>query len=158
LASALRLVFSGYGYVGLAAAVFAIMFLALSSLSEFLFFEPYFVLYVSGGREAVFASVIAVSALSSLVIPMNVYRIKMHGGRARKMGGGLAGSILGVSAGACSCGPAGFAIISTFGTVGGIATSFLTVYEIPLRIISIGILGFIYYTTAKSIRRECDIS
>lgn len=44
------------------------------------------------------------------------------------------GSIIGASAGACSCGPLGFAIISTFGTIGGITTSLLTLYEIPLRV------------------------
>jgi len=33
----------------------------------------------------------------------------------KKMGGGIFGSIIGAAAGACSCGPIGFAVISTFG-------------------------------------------
>ena len=74
-----------------------------------------------------------------------------------KIGGSLVGSIIGASAGICSCGPIGFSIISTFGTAAGTATAFLTNYEIPLRIISLGLLCLVYYTTAKSIAIECKI-
>jgi len=69
----------------------------------------------------------------------------------------LFGSIVGASAGACSCGPIGFAIISTFGTTGGIATAFVSNYEIPLRLVALAILGFTYYTTTKSLSLECKI-
>ena len=37
------------------------------------------------------------------------------------MSGGIFGSIIGAAAGACSCGPVGFAVISTFGSVGATA-------------------------------------
>jgi hypothetical protein len=85
---------------------------------------------------------------------MNVYRVKILQ-KVSKASGGFLGSLIGASAGACSCGPVGFAIISTFGTAGGIATAFLASYEIPLRIISTGILGYVYYVTAKSLSVEC---
>ena len=73
------------------------------------------------------------------------------------MGGGFLGSIIGASAGACSCSSVGFAVVSTFGTVGGIATSFLTNYEIPLRLVALAILGYTYYATTKAISSECKI-
>jgi len=73
------------------------------------------------------------------------------------MSGGVLGSILGASAGACGCGPIGFAIISTLGSIGGVATAFLTNYEFPIRIASIAILVLVYYTTSKSILTECII-
>lgn len=149
--------FSNFKYLVVGALIFVAMFFALSYLSEFVFFEPYFVLYISEGREFIFGTIIAVSALSALVIPMNVFRIAVYRKRASKISGSLAGTILGISAGACSCGPVGFAIVSTFGTVGGVATSFLTVYEVPLRLLSIAVLGLVYYTTSRSIRQECDI-
>ncbi|HXW01868.1 MAG TPA: hypothetical protein VD828_00660 [Candidatus Nitrosotenuis sp.] len=151
-----KLVFSNYGYVGLAAAVFVVMFFLLSALSEYVFFEPYFVFYVPDDRALGFTLILAVSVLSAVVIPMNVYRVKMSQ-RISKASGGFLGSLIGASAGACSCGPVGFAIISTFGTAGGIATAFLASYEIPLRIISTGILGFVYYTTSKSLSSECKV-
>ena len=54
-------------------------------------------------------------------------------------------------------GSVGFAIVSTFGAVGGAATSFLTNYEIPLRLVSIGILIATYYVTVKALGTECKI-
>ena len=64
----------------------------------------------------------------------------------------------GAAAGACSCGPIGFAVISTFGSVGATATAFLTNYEIPIRIIAIAILIVTYFTTIKSLKVECNLN
>ena len=74
------------------------------------------------------------------------------------MSGGIFGSVIGAAAGACSCGPIGFAVISTFGSVGATATAFLTNYEVPIRIIAIGILTITYFTTVRSLKVECKIS
>lgn len=149
--------FSHFEYLGIAAAIFVAMLMLLLVLSEFVFFEPYFILYVPEERLVSFVTLVAVAVLSGVVIPMNLYRVRVLQNKARKVGGSFLGSIIGAAAGACSCGPVGFAVISTFGTVGGIATSFLTTYEIPLRLLSIGILGFVYYATVKSIVAECKI-
>ena len=65
--------------------------------------------------------------------------------------------IIGASAGACSCGPIAFTIITTFGTAGSVASSFVTVYEIPIRLISIFILCIVIFVTSKSLSRECKI-
>ncbi|MCS5528238.1 MAG: hypothetical protein NZ747_03075, partial [Nitrosopumilus sp.] len=75
-----------------------------------------------------------------------------------KMSGGIFGSIVGSVAGACSCGPIGFAVISTFGSVGATATAFLTNYETPLRIIAIVVLLITYFTTIKSLKTECRVN
>jgi hypothetical protein len=152
-----KLVFSKYGYIGLAAIVFAVMFMLISYLSEYVFFEPYFIFHIPDDRILGFVLIIAVAVLSGIVIPMNVYRIKMLQNSTHKVGGGFLGSLIGASAGACSCGPVGFAVISTFGTAGGVATSFLIAYEIPVRLASIGILAYVYYTTTKYLSTECKI-
>ena len=152
----LRLVFSDYSYVALAGVVFSVMFMLISALSEFVYFQPYFIFYIAPDRILAFSLIIAVSVLSGLVIPMNVYLIKTIQ-KAKRVGGGFLGSLVGASAGACSCGPIGFSIVSTFGTIGGTATAFLTTYEIPLRILSIGILGYVYYTTTRSLTDSCRI-
>ena len=73
------------------------------------------------------------------------------------MGGSLIGTIIGASAGACSCGPIGVSVITSFGTAGSIATSFLTIYEIPIRFASIAILIVVIYVTTKSLSHECEI-
>ncbi len=124
-------------------------------MSEYIFLEPYVVSHLPRGSELGFSLIVIISALSALVLPMNVYRINILKSSTKKMGGGLIGSLVGAAAGACSCGPIGFAVISTFGSVGATATAFLTNYEIPLRIIAIGVLAITYFTTVKSLKTEC---
>ena len=133
------------------------MFIPLSILSEFLFIEPFVILHVIEDKITSFVLIVSISFMSAVVIPMNIYRIITLQKSATKIGGSLLGSIIGASAGICSCGPIGFSIISTFGAVAGTATAFLTNYEIPLRLISLGLLCLVYYTTAKSISVECKI-
>ena len=149
--------FSSYSYVLLAGIIFVCMLIPLSILSEFLFIEPLFVIHVIEDRAFGFTLLVAISFMSAVVIPMNIYRIRTLQKSTTKIGGSLLGSIIGASAGICSCGPIGFSIISTFGTVAGTATAFLTNYEIPLRLASLGLLCLVYYTTAKSISIECKI-
>jgi len=152
------MVFSSYSYVLLAGIIFVCMLIPLSILSEFLFIEPFFVIHVIEDRAFSFTLLVAISFMSAVVIPMNIYRIRTLQKSTTKIGGSLLGSIIGASAGICSCGPIGFSIISTFGTVAGTATAFLTNYEIPLRIGSIALLCLVYYTTTRSISSECKIS
>ena len=149
--------FSSYPYVLVAGIIFVCMFIPLSILSEFLFIEPFFVIHVIEDRAFSFTLLVAISFMSAVVIPMNIYRIRTLQKSTTKIGGSLLGSIIGASAGICSCGPIGFSIISTFGTVAGTATAFLTNYEIPLRLASLGLQCLVYYTTAKSISIECEI-
>jgi hypothetical protein len=134
------------------------MMIGLLILSEYIFLEPYVVAHLPSGSELGFVLIVMISALSALVIPMNVFRINILKSSKRKMGGGIFGSIIGAASGVCSCGPVGFAIISTFGSVGATATAFLTNYEIPIRIIAIAILAVTYFTTVKSLKVECNLN
>lgn len=153
----IKLVFSNPKYILLASAIFVSMMVGLLILSEYIFLEPYLVSHIPSGSEFGFILITTLSALSALVIPMNIFRINILKSSKQKMGGGIFGSIIGAAAGACSCGPVGFAVISTFGSVGATATTFLTNYEIPIRIIAIAILAVTYFTTVKSLKVECKI-
>ena len=73
----------------------------------------------------------------------------------KKMSGGVLGSIIGSAAGACGCGPVGFALFSTFGSLGASASAFLTNYEIPIRLAAIALLAITYFTTVRSLKVEC---
>ncbi len=70
---------------------------------------------------------------------MNIYLIKNLN---LKIGKSLiSGSFLGIVTSTCvSCSSIGFITISTFGGAGRVATAFLTNYQIPLRLLSIGIM------------------
>ena len=153
-----KLVYSNFKYVILASIIFVSMLIGLLILSEYIFLEPYVVAHLPSGSELGFVLIVILSALSALVIPMNIFRINILKSSKRKMGGGIFGSIIGAASGVCSCGPVGFAIISTFGSVGATATAFLTNYEFPIRIIAIAILAVTYFTTVKSLKVECNLN
>ncbi len=154
----IKLVFSNFKYVVLAIGIFVPMLIGLLILSEYIFLEPYVVSHIPSGTELGFILIVILSALSALVIPMNIFRINILKSSKQKIGGGIFGSIIGAAAGACSCGPVGFAVISTFGSVGATATAFLTNYEIPIRSLAIAILVITYFTTVKSLKIECKIN
>ena len=154
----IKLVFSSTAYTILVGVIFFGMLIPLLMLSEFIFVEPFFIFHIPSEQAFGFVLILAVSAMSAIVIPMNVYRIRILRKNASKIGGGVLGSIIGASAGICSCGPFGFALISTFGSVAGTATAFLSNYEILLRLGSVGLLCLVYYTTTKSISSECKIN
>ncbi|MBL7018879.1 MAG: hypothetical protein ISR81_08215 [Nitrosopumilus sp.] len=151
----IKFVFSNLKYLVLSLVIFSSMLAGLLILSEYIFLEPYVVSHIPSGTEFGFVLIVMISALSGLVLPMNIFRINILKKSKQKMGGGILGSVIGAAAGACSCGPIGFAVISTFGSVGATATAFLTNYEIPIRIIAIGILVITYFTTVKSLKIEC---
>ena len=155
MTSAIRLVFSNSKYLILSITIFSTMIVGLLIISEYIFLEPYVVSHIPSGTEFGLILIVTISALSALVLPMNIFRINILKKSKQKMGGGVFGSIIGAAAGACSCGPIGFAVISTFGSVGATATAFLTNYEIPIRIIAIGILAITYFTTVRSLKIEC---
>jgi len=156
--STVKFVFSNPKYIILAIVIFTSMLIGLLILSEYIFLEPYVVSHIPSGTELGFVLIVIISALSALVLPMNIFRIIILQKSKQKMGGSILGSIIGAAAGACSCGPIGFAVISTFGSVGATATAFLTNYEIPIRIVAIGILTVTYFTTVKSLKTECKLN
>jgi len=152
-----KVIFSNFKFLALSVMIFSSMMVLLLLVSEFIFLEPYFVTHIPSGSELGFILIITLSALSALVIPMNLFRITNLKNSKQKMSGSIFGSIIGSAAGACSCGPIGFAVISTFGSVGATATAFLTNYEIPIRVVAIAILAITYFTTIKSLKTECKV-
>jgi len=156
--SILKLVFSNPLYGVLSLVIFALMLISLLLVSEFLFLEPYVAGHILPGEEFAFLLIVILSILSSLVIPMNIYRISMLKKSKIKISGSMFGSFIGSIAGACSCGPIGFALFSTFGSVGATTLAFLTNFEIPIRLGAIGLLIFTYFATIKSLKIECTVS
>jgi len=156
LENSFKLVFSNYRYSTISILITLGLFFSLSIVSEYLFIEPYVVFAVYPDTAFNFSLIVVISILAGMVVSMNIFRVKLVK-KVRKIGSSITGTVIGASAGACSCGPIGFSIITTFGTTGSIASSFLTNYEIPLRLISIAILVLVLLTTLKSVSRECKI-
>jgi len=156
-AQTLNLIFSNKKYLLLAGVTFSGFFFFLSLVSEYIFLQPSFLFYVPLNGFFNFSLIVVVSALSGLVISMSVYKLVLMRSSFRKSSSGFFGSIIGASAGACSCGSVGFAVVSVFGAVGGTATAFLSTYEIPLRLVSIGILVYAYFYNIRAMTAECKI-
>jgi len=154
----LQTVFSNPRYVGLSIGIFIGMIIPLSYIAEYLFLKPRLVLFVPDYAAFGFVLIVIVSALTALVLSMGIYRIVMLKSSKKKMSSGFIGSMIGASAGACSCGSIGFAVISVFGAVGGAATSFLANYEVPLRLLSIAILVVTYFYMVRGLSTECKIN
>ncbi|MBT8252246.1 MAG: hypothetical protein KJO99_05385 [Nitrosopumilus sp.] len=126
---------------------------------EFLFFEPFFVFQLPMDWIPSFILIIIVSGLVALVTSLAVYQMRTIKANSSKTGTGVVGSIIGVGAGVCtSCGQIGFAIISTFGVAGATSLSFLTVYEIPIRLLAIGILVVTYFYMIRGLTAECKVT
>lgn len=77
MAQTIKLVYSNYKYLALSIAIFVPMVIGLLILSEYIFLEPYVVSHLPSGTEFGFLLIITISALSALVIPMNIYRINI---------------------------------------------------------------------------------
>ena len=151
-----EIVYSQPFYILISIGIFFLLFLPLITISEFLFFEPFLVFSIYPETILSFSLIIILSIFSSLAVTLNLYRVRLIK-ETRKIGSSIIGTIFGASAGACSCGPIAFSIITAFGTAGSITTSFLTIYEIPIRLTSIGILGLVIFITTKSLSRECKL-
>jgi hypothetical protein len=91
-----------------------------------------------------------------VIISMNVYVIR-HSNRL-KMGilSLFSGPSLSVLSSTCAnCSSLGFLLISIFGGLGVTASTFLTNYQMPLRIISIILLSWVYYSISRKLIRSC---
>jgi hypothetical protein len=150
------IIFSNIYYILIAIGLFFLLFIPLIIISEFLFLEPFLVFSIYPETTLSFSLIVTLSFFSSLAVSMNIYRVKLIK-ETKKIGSSIVGTVIGASAGACSCGPIAFSVITTFGTAGSIASSFLTIYEIPIRLTSIGILGIVIFVTANSLSHECKV-
>jgi uncharacterized membrane protein HdeD (DUF308 family) len=96
---------------------------------EFIFLPPFFVFHVPENALFEFALIVIFTAFSGIVASLSIYRVRLTGGKVRKLGTGLLGPIFGLSTGICGCGSFGFATAFALGSVGGTFTAFLTNYE-----------------------------
>ena len=155
----LKLVYSNTSSWIISGSLFAVLFVFMLYAREFLFFEPFFAFQLPVDWILSFVLIIIVSGLIALVTSLAIFQMRTIKANAKKTGTGVVGSVIGVGAGVCSsCGQIGFAIISTFGVTGATSLSFLTVYEIPIRLLAIAILSGTYFVMIKGITKGCNVN
>ncbi|HET7148181.1 MAG TPA: hypothetical protein VFI73_06735 [Candidatus Nitrosopolaris sp.] len=151
---AFKIIFSNLSYIAIAAAVFAIFWIAFNVFDQLLFFSPVVTFYLPDDARAGFILTNITSVLMGVLVAMNVYMIRNSELKLDKSL--FSGTILGIASSTCaSCSSIGFLVISTFGGFGIIATDFLTNYQTPLRIVSISILLWALYSVHNRITKPC---
>ncbi|MGC1134398.1 MAG: hypothetical protein WA941_16340 [Nitrososphaeraceae archaeon] len=152
-----KLVFSTPKYILIAVAIAAPFWILFNIFDQLIFFEPIWIFYLPEDAITGFILTTAISILIGMLISMNIYVIR-HSKLRIKNGSLLSRSSLSIISGVCgSCSSVGFLLISTFGSIGVVASNLLTIYQIPLRIISLMILIFALYTVHKRITQSCVI-
>ena len=155
--SSFKQVFSDKLYVFLAVSVFTLFWITFNVLGELLFFTPVFVFYLPSDALSVFMLSNAISALMAIVLSMNVYVIKNTKVKMNKSS--FMGSSVGMMAGGCaSCSSMGFVLLTSFGTAGVAVSTFLSNYQIPLLVGSVGMLLWAYYSLHKKLTKSCILN
>ncbi len=154
---AFEMVFQNRVYIAIAGAIFAIFWIIFNVFDQLLFFSPVVTFYLPDDAIAGFILTNITSVLMGILVAMNVYVIRNSKLRLDKSL--FSGSILGIASSACaSCSSIGFLVITTFGGFGIVVTDFLTNYQTPLRIVSIGILVWALYSVHNKITKPCILN
>ncbi|HEY7778505.1 MAG TPA: hypothetical protein VIA09_08190, partial [Nitrososphaeraceae archaeon] len=116
---------------------------------------PIWIFYLPEDAIVGFILTTIISVLMGILVSMNIYTIRHSKLRIGKKSV-FSGSSLSIISSVCSsCSSVGFLLTSTFGSIGIIATNLLTIYQIPLRIISVVILVFALYIIHRKIVKSC---
>jgi len=153
---ALKLVFSNPKYIILSVLIFVVMFVPLTIFLQYFFIEPFLIFSVSDSEIFSFSLVVIISILTALVLSMGIYRMRLLQTRARNMRSGILGSFIGVGAGSLGCVSMGMVLVPILAPLAS-TVAIIENYAIPLRLISIAVLGFTYFITARGIISECKI-
>jgi hypothetical protein len=154
----MKMVFSRKEYVALVILISASFFVIFNILDEHLFFSPFLVFHVPPDGYVNFVLSTSIIAMLGIVISMNVYMFRVAKFKLKESATWLSGSFIATATGACGCTATGFSIVSAFGGAGILASSFLTNYQIPLRILSLAIIVFAYYSVRKNMVKTCFVN
>lgn len=144
----------------LSALVIALLFgVTLAYLGGFLFFSPYLVFYVPSGELLTFALDVGVSTLSGVVMAASVYGVRNFGRGGGQARGGITGIVVALVAGACPCYylvPL-LAVAGGAGGVLGVLGVYMDTYQIPIKLLSLLLLGAVALSLERSLRATCKV-
>jgi hypothetical protein len=151
----LKMVFTRALYIAIAAGVTAVFWVFFNVLDELLFFSPVFVFYLPDDAIASFVLSNVTAPLLGVIAAMNIYvfknsKVKMS--RASLFSGS---SISVISSTCASCSSLGFFLVSTFGSAGLLASTIMSNYQIPLRVLSVGLLLWALYAVSNRLTKSC---
>jgi hypothetical protein len=81
-----------------------------------------------------------------------IFKVKLSRGSL------FSGSSISVISSTCtSCSSLGFFLVSTFGSAGLLASTIMSNYQIPLRLLSVGLLVWALYSVSKKLTKSCTV-
>ena len=153
-----RIVFSGWPYLSIAAITTAIFWTVFSIFDQLLFFSPIVIFYLPDDAVIGFILSTLTSILLGIIVSMNLYVLK-HSKLKMNLASFFSGSTVSVLASTCaSCSSLGFLLVSTFGGAGIAASTFLSNYQTPLRVLSIVLLIWALYSIINKLSQTCKIN
>ena len=158
LLTSIKLVFSNWAYVALAGTISAIFWIVFNLFEQLLFFSPIVVFYLPEDAITGFILSNITAILLGMVVSMNVYVLKHSRVMKFNATSFFSGSSIGILSSTCaSCSSLGFLLVSTLGGAGITLSTFLSNYQTPLRIVSIALLLWAYYSISIRLTRSCRI-
>ena len=152
-----KIVFSKWSYILIAFATAFMFWIVSSILDQLLYFTPIVYFYLPEDAVVGFILATITSILLGIIVSINIFIFKNTRTKI-KSASFLSGSSLGVLSSTCaSCSSLGFLLVSTLGAAGVTASNFLSVYQTPLRLLSIGLLAWAYYSVSKELMKSCTI-
>jgi hypothetical protein len=153
-----KLVFSNKYYAAMAVVIGAAFWIIFNIFDGLLFLSPVVAFYYPLPPDSVPGFILSnvTAALVGIVVSMNIYIFRNQ--KVRFGTSLFSGPTLGTVSSMCaSCSSIGFFLVTTLGGAGVAASSFLTNYQIPLRLVSIALLLWAYYSTHHKITASCTL-
>jgi len=146
-------------YLCLALLIMTSYCVTLLLLDQFLFLQPYFTFYVPDTRQGLFGINIMLSILTGFIAAASIRAVRS----SRAVGAvrvGLFGVFAAIFAGACPCfylAPM-LAVAGGLGGALGVIGIFFSVYEAPIKLVSIIVLLLAFYGLEKAGRTQCTVT
>lgn len=153
-----KIVFSTWTYIIFAVATTVTFWIVANIFDQLLFFYPIVIFYLPDDALVGFVLVNITAIILGIVVSMNIYVFR-HSKMKINIASFFSGSSLSVISSTCaSCSSLGFFLISTLGAAGITASSFVSNYQTPLRLLSIALLIWTYYSVSNKITKSCIMS
>jgi hypothetical protein len=154
----IKLVFSHWAYIAFAGTIATVFWIVFNVFEQLLFFYPIVVFYLPEDAITGFILSNITAILLGIVVSMNIYVLKHSRGIKLNATSFFSGSTIGVLSSTCaSCSSLGFLLVSTLGGAGMALSTFLSNYQTPLRIVSIALLLWAYYSVSIRFTRACRV-
>jgi hypothetical protein len=156
--TSIKLVFSHWAYIALSGTIATVFWIVFNVFEQLLFFSPIVVFYLPEDAITGFILSNITAILLGIVVSMNIYVLKHSRGIKLNATSFFSGSTIGVLSSTCaSCSSLGFLLVSTLGGAGITISTFLSNYQTPLRIVSIALLLWAYYSISIRLTKSCKI-